>query len=126
VRLLLDEHFSPRLADALRSMGHDAVAVVERPDLVGRPDGVIWRCALAEARVLVTQDLADFGPLAAASVGSGRHPGLVLVSSRTLPRSRDGIGRLASAVDSLAAEVGGAGLDDRVTWLRPAPGADGG
>ncbi|MDP2350761.1 MAG: DUF5615 family PIN-like protein [Chloroflexota bacterium] len=119
MKLLLDEHFSPRLAATLRSMGHDAVAVVERPDLIGRPDRVVWRAASQELRVMVTQDLADFGPLATTTVGSGHHPGLVLVAARTFAPTRGGIGRLASALDALASEAGTSGLDDRLVWLRP-------
>ncbi len=33
MRLLLDEHCSPEIARQLRTLGHDVVAVAERPDL---------------------------------------------------------------------------------------------
>ncbi len=36
MKLLLDEMYPRRLAEQLRAEGHDVVAVVELPDLVGR------------------------------------------------------------------------------------------
>jgi hypothetical protein len=117
VRFLLDEHLSPAIAARLRGLGHDAVAVAERDDLRGRPDQIVWEAAVAEARVLVTQDLADFVPLARAVVGGSHHPGLLLVPRGRFPLRLDGTGRLAAALAAMAESMGEVGLDDRVAWL---------
>jgi predicted nuclease of predicted toxin-antitoxin system len=57
VRLLLDEMYPRRLAEQLRDAGHDVAAVVERPDLVGRPDVDIARWARERQRVVVTENV---------------------------------------------------------------------
>jgi predicted nuclease of predicted toxin-antitoxin system len=53
MRLLLDEHLSPRIAQALRAKGHDVICVLET-DLGGKPDPTIWQRAITEERVVVT------------------------------------------------------------------------
>ena len=101
MRLLLDEHLSPKLAEVLRRADHDVVAVAERPDLRGRPDGDILDVAAAEGRVVVTMDIADYATIGARRLPS-RHPhhGIVFVSRRTFPRARDGFGLLVRALES--------------------------
>jgi predicted nuclease of predicted toxin-antitoxin system len=59
VRLLLDENVSPSIVHALREAGHDVYHVRDR-GLIGRPDHVIWRRAVAESRVVVTINTHDF------------------------------------------------------------------
>jgi predicted nuclease of predicted toxin-antitoxin system len=63
VRLLLDENVSPSIVHALREAGHDVYHVRDR-GLIGRPDHVIWRRAVAESRVVVTINTHDFVRLA--------------------------------------------------------------
>lgn len=58
MKLLLDENLSPLHAFELRSLGHDACAVVEVGQS-GAADVEIRRFAIEEGRVLVTLD-ADF------------------------------------------------------------------
>lgn len=119
MRLLLDEHLSPRVARLLRERGHDVVAVAERPGLVGLEDQQIWSIAISEDRAVVTVDVRDYSVLARLTAAAGHsHPGLVLVASSAFPPRRDGIGRMADALDRLAT-TNRAGLGDRVTWLEP-------
>lgn len=121
MRFLLDEHFSYHLAERLRALGHDAVSVAERVDLRTRPDDRLWKSAALERRVLVTQDLGDFSQLVATGFARGEgHAGLVLVPVRAFPRTLDGTGRLAAALDRLAA-ASPHGLADRVVWLEEPP-----
>jgi len=61
VRFLLDEDLSPRSAEYLRTLGHDAVHVRE-VGLKGRADQEIVAFARAEGRVLVTRD-RDFADI---------------------------------------------------------------
>lgn len=103
LRLLLDEMWPPSIAEALRKRGHDVVAVAERPELRGQRDDAIYRAAWAEERALVTENVADFRPLAAADARAGRpHPPLVFTSNRTFPRGNARTaGRLVAALDRL-------------------------
>jgi hypothetical protein len=117
VRLLLDEMWPPELARQLRDRGHDVVAVAEYPDLAGKPDPVIYTAAGREGRALVTENTADFRPLAAADLSAGRaHPGLVLTSNRRFPRHDPRtLGRVVAALDELMSSH--PELPDREYWL---------
>jgi hypothetical protein len=113
VKLQLDEHLSPRIAERLRTAGHDAVAVAERDDLRGRPDEEVWEAAVADGRALVTGDLADFIAFAAGSPGVLP---LILVSRRRFPRSVEGIGRVVAALEALLASTPSTAP---IHWLEP-------
>jgi len=119
VRLLLDEHLAPRIADQLRQLGHDVVAVVERADLHRATDDPLWAVASPERRVIVTQDVADFMRLASQDAAIGKpHPGLILVHHRRFSRGTRDIGRLVASLGSmLAAAPADDALAGRVVWL---------
>jgi predicted nuclease of predicted toxin-antitoxin system len=72
MRLLLDLCISPRVGEALRGAGHDAVRV--RPSPEEREDEAVLSRALREGRVLVTGD-KDFGEVL--SLGSGPRVGVL-------------------------------------------------
>ncbi len=93
MRLLLDEMYPRRLAEGLRAEGHDVVAVVELPDLVGRDDTEVVRYAREHRRVVVTENIVDYAPLDA-----GGHAGLLLVNARRWPRTPSGLPRLSQAL----------------------------
>jgi len=98
-RLLLDEHFSPKIAVALRVLGHDVVAVWEEPALRGLEDADLFAWAAATGRRIVTENVRDFLPLAAAARASGSPAApLLLVSSRRFDRGRDGFGVIVAAL----------------------------
>ncbi len=63
MRLLLDEHYSPKIAEELRKRGHDVVSVKERGDLRGVSDRELWTRAAAGGRAVVTENVADFAVL---------------------------------------------------------------
>lgn len=119
VKLLLDEMFPPRLAEALRQRGHDVVAVAERAELVGKSDPEILTAAVAEGRALVTNNARDLAPLCRRLVAAGGdHAGLLLTSDRSLPRDRPAIGRTLEALDApLAAHPADDALRNRFRWL---------
>jgi hypothetical protein len=87
--LLLDEMFSGLIAEQLRSKGHDVIAVVTDPALVGLPDDQILAHATDHGRALVTANIKDFMPLDARCRAAGQiHAGLILVSAKTFPQDR--------------------------------------
>lgn len=119
MRFLLDEHISPLVASLLRARGHDVVAVGERHGLRGLPDRALLQVALEENRALVTFDVGDFGRLAGRMARTVEaYPGIVLVAATAFPPVLDGVGRLAGALDALAA-ANPDGLGSRVVWLEP-------
>lgn len=65
VRLLVDVNVAPRTAAHLRAHGHDVVRVTEALEPT-TPDALLVAFAIAERRVIVTQDL-DFSALVALS-----------------------------------------------------------
>jgi hypothetical protein len=119
MRLLLDEHFSPRIAAQLRRRRHDVVAARADADLHGLTDAALLAHATAQRRALVTENVADFVELHRAAVISGRrHFGIVFTSSRGFPRTTRAIGRLVRALDALLdANRPEDALLDQVWWL---------
>ena len=103
MKLLLDEIWAPAIAEALRDRGHEVVAVAERRDLRGMPDAAIFDAAHAEGRVIVTENVVDYRPLAADAMRAGRDsPALIYASNRAYPRAnRRTAGRLVAALDAL-------------------------
>lgn len=95
VRLLLDEMYPPRLAELLRQHGHDVLAAVAVPELVGIDDPALLDAATADGRCLVTENVRDFAVL----LRHVDHAGVLFVHGRRWPRTRDGIHRLAVALD---------------------------
>jgi len=119
VKLLLDEHYSPKIAAELRKRGHDVVSAAERDDLRGLGDRELWNLASAERRALVTENVADFMPLVRETAAAGeRHCGVVFTSPRSLPRSLGTTGAYVKRLDSFLREHSALdALADRVHWL---------
>jgi hypothetical protein len=116
--LLLDEMLSGSIAEQLRARGHDAVAVVERDELIGASDKDILATATAENRALVTLNVRHFVLLDQGYRAVGRnHAGLVLVSTKTFPPSPGTTGALVRALLKLLAADGVA--SDSVVFLQP-------
>ena len=89
VRLLLDEMFSPAVAAELRDLGHDVIAVADRPDLRSKSDEEIFAWASAEKRWLLTENVKDFRPIMLRALQAGPSGcGLLSTSGRAFPRSR--------------------------------------
>lgn len=87
IRLLLDEHYAPEIADRLRADGHDVVAVVAEVDLQGQPDAELFRRAAGEGRRIVTENIKDFRPLLVQAYTTGEpFAQLLFVSRRRFPR----------------------------------------
>lgn len=121
MRALLDEQLSPRIAELLRDVGCDVVAVVavaERDELIGSSDAVLLEVATREERALITNNIKDFRPLAAALLAEGReHAGLILVPS-TRVRTRAAIAGLAGGIEKLLRDHPD-GLAGSERWIGP-------
>jgi hypothetical protein len=119
--LLLDEHFSPEVAEQLSAQGADAVAVAAVPELRQMGDEELLRWAVAERRALVTESVRDFAPLHGAFLNAGEeHFGLVFTSAVRFPRRRSGIGALVRALAALASEA--PDLRSDTYWLEAVDG----
>jgi hypothetical protein len=117
--LLLDEMFSPAIATDLASRGIGCRAVVADSVLRALSDLEIFQAALAEGRVLVTNNVPDFESLRRAHEAAGNEvPGLIYTSDLTFPRTKAYVAQLGAALGAAAADRE---TDRRggVLWLRP-------
>jgi predicted nuclease of predicted toxin-antitoxin system len=119
LRLLIDEMYPPAIAAQLRRRGHDAVAVTERPELRSATDDSVFAIAQQEGRAVVTENVADFVPLADAADQLGAaHHGLVLVDPSKYPRGlHRTIGRMVRALDRILNDCPGAEPTGTRQWL---------
>jgi predicted nuclease of predicted toxin-antitoxin system len=98
-RLLLDEMYSPVIAEALRKLGHDVVAVAERAELRAMTDAEIFGWAAGQGRWLMTENVKDYRPaLLQALQTETAVTGLLCCSNRSFPRSRKNPGPLINAL----------------------------
>lgn len=120
MRLLLDEMIGPRVAEALRQRGRDAIAVAERSGLRSLPDQAVLEFAQEDERLVVTRNITDFARLSQAWQAAGRqHYGLVMVLESTFPQNRNLVGALVVALSD-ACERGLLPAPGEVLYLRPA------
>jgi Domain of unknown function (DUF5615) len=124
VRLLLDQHYSPTIAQHLRDRGHDVVSAEEDSALRGRADREIWTYAIAERRAVLTEDVSHFVALVRECLLAGeRHFGVVFTTPRSMPRGRGTIGLFVKTLDGfLDGHPADDALADQVAWLSPNPG----
>jgi predicted nuclease of predicted toxin-antitoxin system len=117
--ILLDEMFSPRIADELALRGIDCRAVAADPVLRAQSDLEIFDSAARDNRVLVTSNVTDFESLRRArEAAGGPVPGLVYTSDVTFPRTKAYLSRLVAAL-AAAAEDRETAVCGGVLWLRP-------
>jgi PP-loop superfamily ATP-utilizing enzyme len=119
IRFLLEEHYPGWLAEDLVADGVEAVALTaHRPGLRGVGDQRVLEAAVAEQRVVVTEDVSTFST-AAALVPD--HLGIVYCHHARFPRTRPGLERLRKALVVLAADPpAGLGEHPVVWWLADA------
>jgi hypothetical protein len=116
LKLLLDEMYSPSLAERLRDEGLDAATVSEL-GLAGSSDVELFTAACEQGYTLLTENVADFTSIAAEHLSAGQHhPGVLIALSSRFSRRPAGIAPLAAAVDAVATEQ----LADRVLYLERA------
>jgi Domain of unknown function (DUF5615) len=97
--LVLDEMFSPTIAEALRARSHRVVAVVARIDLRAMTDDNLYAWVSSQRIWLMTENVKDFRPIMLRALqASTPTAGLLFTSSRTFPRSRQNPSPIIEAV----------------------------
>lgn len=122
MKLLLDEMYTPTIAEQLRARGHDAASIHE-PEyrmLEGEPDDEVWAAAIADDRALVSENVQDLRRIEANALAHAQPVArLIFTTDRQFPRGDPAtLGRLVSALDALLAAN-----PDLATalFLKPAP-----
>lgn len=121
LRLLLDEHISPDVADGLRRRpkGPSVVSLGEWEDgqFLGGTDELILTSAAEKRFTLVTYDRKTIPPLLKTWAEEGRdHGGVIFVDEKTLAASD--IGGLVRALEKLARELTRTEMANAVIFLR--------
>ena len=122
MKLLLDEMYTPTIAEQLRARGHDAASIhdPEYRMLEGEPDDEVWAAAIADDRALVSENVQDFRRIEANALAHAQPVArLIFTTDRQFPRGDPAtLGRLVSALDALLAAE-----PDLATalFLKPAP-----
>ncbi|WP_322753431.1 DUF5615 family PIN-like protein [Frankia sp. Cas3] len=120
IALLLDEMHAPAVAQRLRDLGHDVVAVAADDSLRAMADADLYAWALEHSRWIVTENVKDFRRLlVAADEAGGQMIGMIYTSNRTFPRTRRNHEPLVTALDAWLRRttLDNAALEE---WLRPA------
>ena len=119
MKILADQHISPRTVEFLKALGHDAVRVSEHlPN--NAPDSSILARALTEGRVVLTQDL-DFTGLIATS-GRDR-PSLIILrlGSPHVEHVNEVLQAVLPVVDEAVQAGAIVSVDDQRVRVRPLP-----
>ena len=119
IRLLLDAHLSPAVAERLAAEGIDTICLRDwhGGNYRHAPDDQILMAAATEGRVLVTFDAHSIQPLVKEWVEAGRHYAGVIVISRKTIRQND-IGGLIHALRALVRDSGEQDWQDRLAFLQ--------
>jgi hypothetical protein len=121
LRLLLDEHLSPNVAEGLSRVNKSFVvfwlAQWEGGRFLGQADEILLREAAAQGLTLVTYDRKTIPPLLKTWAEGGRdHGGVIFVDEKTIPASN--IGGLIRALKQLFEETSRWHWTNRICFLR--------
>ncbi len=121
LKLLLDEHISSDVAEALRVQSKTpavwGLAEFEGGRLIGLSDEVILQAAAARKLTLVTYDRKTIPPILKALAEAGQnHGGVIFVDEKTI--SPSDIGGLIRALHKLLAELSRTTMNNAVIFLR--------
>jgi len=122
LKLLLDEHISPKVARGLRHHNPDIVVwhmnEWEQGAILGQPDSFCLQAAALQNLTLVTYDCKTIPPLLKIWAEEGRsHAGIIFVDEETVAPGN--IGALVRALIELFKETGNWDWTNRVLFLRP-------
>jgi len=123
VKLVLDEHYSPAVAEQLRLRGYDVIPVAERvaadlAQLRRKSDEELLRWAGGESRILVTENVRDFMAIHHAFLVRGEpHAGILFTSPRRFPRYTGAVGLLVGALAAFVDRHDATALVGDIAWL---------
>ncbi len=113
MKLLLDEMYGVKLAQALRDQGIDAITVAEL-GMAGRSDVDVFAAATDAGYALLTENVSDFARICSEHVAAGRHHhGVLIALSSRFSRRPAGYGSIVAAVVGVAGDR----FDDRLAYL---------
>ncbi|MBI4277518.1 MAG: DUF5615 family PIN-like protein [Armatimonadetes bacterium] len=118
MRLLLDAHFDPHVAKALRARGHDVISLLDlSPETYEAGDVEVLELAARSRRAVVTRNIRDFVLLHRLWMGrESRHWGVVLIHANTI-REGDRGAEIRALVSLLKAHPRDGALQDELVWL---------
>jgi hypothetical protein len=121
LRLLLDEHIAPAVAEGLRrrdgGIAVQAFRAWEGGDFLGRDDAACLQEAARQGLTLVTYDRRTIPPLLKTWAEEGRdHGGVIFVDEKTIPPGQ--VGSLVRALGALVQEARKWDWENRVCFLR--------
>jgi hypothetical protein len=121
LKLLLDEHISPAVAEGLRRRNQSLTVVCisawERGEFMGQHDSICLQQAAAQRLTLVTYDRRTIPPLLKIWAEEGRkHGGVIFVDEKTI--SPADTGGLVRGLSELARTTARWDWSDRVCFLR--------
>ena len=121
LRLLLDEHVSPDVAEGLRHRHRNLIvyglAEWESGQFMGQPDHLLLREAAAQKLTLITYDRKSIPPLLKMWAETGHdHGGVIFVDEKTIPASD--LGGLIRALGAVFKESAKWDWANRVVFLR--------
>ena len=119
MRILADQHISPRTVLFLRQLGHDAVRVADRLPR-NAADETILALALTEQRVVLTQDL-DFTGLVATSGQAGPSLIVLRLGSPGVDRVNETLQTVLQAIEDAVARGAIVSVDDDRVRVRRLP-----
>lgn len=109
MKLLLDEHYSAAIAAALRTKGHNVVALQDddQRHLRGSSDSALFAVAQQLSRTVVTENIAHFRPLADACYARGEsHAGLIYTNALTRHQHGHFVRAVIEVLDRLMSQPG--------------------
>jgi hypothetical protein len=121
LKLLLDEHISPTVADGLRGRERLLIAFYiaqwENGEFLGQQDSPYLQQAVVQRLTLVTYDRRTIPPLLKSWAEEERkHGGVIFVDEKTIPPSD--IGGLVRALSSLSRKTAKWDWTNRICFLR--------
>jgi hypothetical protein len=113
VKLLLDEMYAVKLAQALRDQAIDAITVAEL-GMAGKSDADVFAAATDGGYALLIENVSDFGRICGEHVAAGRHHhGVLIALSSRFSRRPGGYSTIVVAVVAVAGDR----LEDRLVYL---------
>ncbi|MGH2916032.1 MAG: DUF5615 family PIN-like protein [Solirubrobacteraceae bacterium] len=114
MKVLVDEMYPARVAEALRAINIQATTVAALR-LAGASDAEVFSAAAAGGYTVLTENVGDFARIAADHSTAGlRHPGILVALSSRFSRRPGGMQPLIAAVQAVAGEE----VKDRVVYLK--------